>query len=147
MSRESERELITAHFAAHWNNADGTIAWPNHEFTTPSNALFVVFNLVDRGTTRETIGRTYVKRSRGTLQVDIYTPSNAGIKKSREIAQRLEDVYDSLDLVTVDGETVNFYTPTSRQIADNEKRAANLDDNWDRYVVECPYTRQMIVSK
>lgn len=66
MSKESERAAITAHFSALWTANYGAypVAWPNHEFTTPSNSIFAVFNIVDRGTTRETLGRTYMKRNR-----------------------------------------------------------------------------------
>jgi hypothetical protein len=34
-----------------------------------------------------------------------------------------------------------FQTPTSHSMATNEVRAANLDDNWDRYVFEAPFYR------
>lgn len=149
MSRESERLVVTAHFAATFaaNWPTMPVAWPNHEFTTPSNTMFAVFNLVDRGTTRQTIGLNYVKRHRATVQVDVYTPLGQGTKQSRLVADVLESVYDTLDLVTSDGELVAFRTPSARDVAGNESRASNLEDNWGRIIVECPYERQEIVDK
>lgn len=149
MSRETERAAITAHFKQAWEAAypGVPVAWPNIDFATPDNSQFVVFNLVDRGTTRETLGRTYVKRHRGTLQLDIYTPGGQGTRESRLMADYLEALYDSLDLVTSDGQGVSFRTPSARPIAGNEARASNLEDNWDRIIVECPYDRQEVVSR
>ena len=144
MSRETEREAITTHFVSVWNPADGRVAYPNFDFETPKNEMFVVFSLVDRGTTRESLGSTYLKKMRGTLQLDIYSPADTGTAPSRIIAGRLEEIYDSLTLMTSDGELINFYTPSAAPLATNVQRAANLDDNWSRYVVECPYTRQKI---
>lgn len=149
MSRESERAAITAHFKSAWESTYPTVpvAWPNIEFATPENATFVVFNLVDRGTTRETLGRVYVKRHRGTLQLDIYTPSGQGTRASRLMADYLEALYDTLDLATADGQLVAFRTPSARPVSGNEARASNLEDNWDRIIVECPYDRQEIVAR
>lgn len=147
MSKETERVLLTAHFLSQWNPADGKIAWPNKDFTTPSNEMFVVFNILDRGTVRSSLGRTYLKRSFGSLQIDIYTPASMGTSRSRQIADRLENIYDSLDLVTSDGQSVVFGTPSSRVLPPNEQRAANLDDNWDRYVVDLPFKREQMVAK
>lgn len=147
MSRETERLLLITHFQQTWDVNDGPVAYPNHEFRTPKDSLFAAVSIVDRGTTRESLGQTYYKKHRGTLQIDIYTPLNRGIAPARIIVDRLEAVYDSLDLVTSDGERVSFYTPTAREIAGNEQRAANLEDNWSRYILECPYTRHDIFVK
>jgi hypothetical protein len=147
VSRETERLLVTTVFQQNWNPADGPVAYPNQDFNTPDNGMFAVFNLVDRGTTRESIGRTYLKRHRSTLQIDIYTPAANGTKRAREIADRLEAYYDSLDLITSDGQQVHFRTPVAREVGGNESRASNLDDNWSRYIVECPFDRQEVVAR
>lgn len=147
MSRETERQLVTAEFIKAWQPAWGPVAYPNKDFNTPANSTFAVFNLVDRGTTRESIGRTYLKRHRGTLQVDVYTPGSQGTRQGRVIADALEAYFDSLDLLTSDGQPVHFRTPSGRVVAGNEERAANLDDNWSRYIIECPYDRQEVVAK
>lgn len=149
VSKETERQLITEHFATAWAAAYPSIpvAWPNHEFTTPANSMFAVFSLVDRGTTRESLGRTYLKRHRGTLQIDLYSPAGTGVRPATQISDFLENLYDSLDLVTTDGEQVFFRTPTSRTVSINEDRASNLADNWQRIIVECPYDRQQVVYR
>lgn len=148
MSRELERSVVTEYFRATWNaNYSYAVAWPNHEFDTPVNSIFVVFNLVDRGTMRETLGRTYLKRHRGTIQVDIYVPQGLGTKTARQIADFLENQFDSVDLPMGDGSYIFFRTPTSREIPANVQRAANLDDNWYRYMVELPYDRQETVVR
>lgn len=147
MSRETERVLLMAHFEQTWDSADGPVAYPNHEFKTPKDSLFAVVSIVDRGSSRESLGQTYYKKHRGTLQVDIYTPLNRGIRPARVIADRLESVYDSLELVTSDSQRVSFYTPTAREIGGNEARAANLEDNWSRYVVEFPFIRHEVFVK
>jgi hypothetical protein len=147
VSRETERALVTQKFQQAWDPLDGPVAYPNQDFITPKNTMFAVFNLVDRGSTRDSIGRSYLKRHRSTLQIDIYTPASQGTKRAREIATRLENIFDSLDLVTTDGETVRFRTTSARPVAGNEQRASNLDDNWDRYVVECPFDRQEIMVR
>lgn len=149
MSRETERAAIVAHFRATLSSNWPTlpVAWPNHEFETPANQMFAVFNLVDRGTTRQSVGRRFVKRHRGTVQIDIYTPIGRGIKESRLMADVLEDVYDTLDILTSDNEVVMFRTPSARDVAANEQRAANLDDQWSRLIVECPFDRQEHVDK
>jgi hypothetical protein len=148
VSRETERAAITGHFALNWNPADGPVAYPNHEFTTPTNQMFAVLSIVESGTFRKSLGYAqYLKRSRGILQVDIYTPLGLGTKKSRLIGERLERVYDTFDMVTSDGERICFETPSSRTLPLNEQRAANLDDNWDRYVFQAPFYRDIIVTK
>jgi hypothetical protein len=148
MSRETERKTIMDHFKLNWNPADGPVAWPNIEFATPVNSAFAVVQIVEGGTYRRSIGYSqYLKRSAGTLQIDIFTPQGLGTRNSRLIGERLERVYDTLDLVTSDGEFLRFGTPRSRTLPVNEQRAANLDDNWDRYVVECPFYRDVVVTK
>lgn len=149
MSRESERAAITAHFKSAWEAAYPAVpvAWPNVDFDTPAANPFVVFNLVDRGTARESVGLTYMKRHRGTLQLDIYTPAGAGTRASRLMADFLENLYDTLELSTTDGERVVFRTPSARDVGGNEARASNLEDNWHRIIVECPYDRQQRVVK
>ena len=148
MSRETERKLIMDHFKMNWNPADGPVAYPNIEFDTPTNSMFAVVHIVEGGTFRKSIGYSqYLKRSNGTLQIDIYSPIGQGTKAARLIGERLERVYDTLDLVTSDGERVCFQTPTSRTVPINEQRASNLEDNWDRYVVECPFFRDIVVTK
>lgn len=148
MSRETERAAIADHFKdVGWLAADGDVAWPNQPFKTPDNNLFCVFSLVERGTFRRSIGRRFFKRCEGTLQVDIYTPQNQGTKKSREITDRLEDIYEMLELPTSDGEMVIFGTPSTRVLDPNVVRATNLDDNWDRYMFEVPYHRDVHVEK
>lgn len=79
------------------------------------------------------------------MQVDIYVPVGGGVKASRLIADFLEAAYDSLDLAHAGG-LIYFRTPSSREISGNEVRASNLEDNWGRYVVECPYDTQSVVS-
>lgn len=148
MSRETERNKIIKFFELNWNPSDGTVAYPNIEFTTPENQMFAVVNIVEGGTVRKSIGYSqYRKRSMGTLQVDIYTPIGLGTKKSRLIGERLERVFDTIDLATTDGELITFGTPRSRTVPLNEQRASNLEDNWDRYVVECPFYRDIDVAK
>jgi hypothetical protein len=135
-------------FKLNWNPADGEVAYPNIEFSTPENALFAVVNIVEGVTVRRSIGYSqYRKRITGTLQIDIYTPSGMGTSKSRLIGERLERVFDTVDIVTTDGEVIKFQTPSSRTVAINEQRAANLEDNWERYVVECPFFRDVDVTK
>ena len=148
MSLELERAAISKHFLQYgWDENDGEIAWPNKPFDTPANSMFCVFNLLDRGTLRRSLGLSFFKRHLGTMQIDIYTPQNVGTKRSREIADRLELLYDTMTLVLVDGEAVVFETPSSRQLDPNVIRAANLDNNWDRFLVEAPYYRDIHVEK
>lgn len=148
MSRETERKLIMDHFKLNWDPADGPVAYPNQDFTTPSNQMFAVVHIVEGMTTRKSIGYSqYLKRVNNTLQIDIYSPAGTGTKRSRVIGERLERIYDTLDLVTSDFEHVSFKTPRSRTVPINEQRASNLEDNWDRYVVECPFTRDIEVTK
>lgn len=147
MSRELERAAISGHFQGVWNPADGPIAWPNKPFSTPVNSGFAVFNIVERGTFRKSLGRSFFKRHENTLQIDIYVPIDVGTKPSRVIADRLEDIYQDLVLVLPNGQSVNFRTPSSRVLATNEQRAANLDDNWARYLFEAPYYRDQRVEK
>lgn len=148
MSRETERRAIMDFFKLNWDSADGPVAYPNIEFTTPENQLFAVVNIVEGGTFRKSIGyMQYLKRATGTLQIDIYTPLGQGTKPSRIIAERLERVFDTVDINLTDGEFVRFGTPQSRTIPINEQRASNLEDNWGRYVVECPFYRDVVVTK
>lgn len=147
MSRELERQTITAHFDSVWLPTDGPIAWPNQEFLTPNNSGFCVFSLVDMPTFRRSLGTTFSKRYSGVLQVDIYTPQNKGTKRGKMVSDRLEDIYEMLVLHMSNGQAVEFGTPTSRVLDPNVIRASNLDDNWDRYVFEAPYHRDVIVVK
>lgn len=147
MSRETERAAIGAHFASVWDPADGPIAWPNKPFDTPANSMFAVFNIVGRGTFRRSVGGSFFKRHEGTLQVDIYTPQDKGTRRSRIIADILENAYQDLLLVLSDGEAVKFGTPSSRVLDPNVIRASNLDDNWARFMFEAPYHRDQHVEK
>jgi hypothetical protein len=147
VSRELERQTISDHFLSAWDPADGVIAWPNKPFETPKKAQFAVFNIVDRGTVRKSLGVDYFKRYFGTMQIDIYVPQDLGTKPSRDIADKLEPIYDSLDLLMSNGQLLVFGTPTARTLALNEQRAANLEDNWDRLIFEAPYYRDQHVEK
>lgn len=148
MSRETERKAVIDFFKLNWNPADGPVAYPNIEFSTPENQQFAVVHIVETGTFRKSIGYSqYLKRSSATLQIDIFTPLGQGTKPSRLIGERLERVFDTIDLVTSDGEFLRFGTPSSRTVAINEQRASNLEDNWHRYVVECPFYRDITVTK
>ena len=152
MSLELERAAIAKHFNdvgwdPAWGNREVYIAWPNKPFVTPNDHMFVVFNLVSRGTIRRSLGLSYFKRHLGTMQIDIYTPQDQGTKLSREMSDALELIYDTITLPLNDGEAVVFQTPSSRQLDPNVIRAANLDNNWDRYVVEAPYYRDIHVEK
>lgn len=145
MSRDLERSKIVTHFQSIWNSANGPIAIPNQPFTTPANSMYVVLNIVERGTFRKSLGPQFFKRHNGTLQIDMYTPADTGTKKSRQIADGLETIYQDLILTLTDGEHIHFGTPSARVLALNEQRASNLEDNWDRYVIECPFFRDQIV--
>lgn len=148
MSRETERKLLAQHLAAVWDDSDGPIAWPNQPFETPEKHLFAVFNIVDRGSTRQSLGiAQFFNRHHGSIQLDIYTPQDAGTTQSRQIADRLALLYDSIELITDDGEKLTFGTPSGRTLPTNEVRAANLDDNWDRYVFEAPFYRDQHIEK
>lgn len=149
MSKETERSGLALHFQGLAAVDVGElIAFPNQPFETPADQFFVVFNIVDRGSVRMSLGaEKYLKRRFGTVQVDLYTPKNEGTKKSRVLADKWEGLYDTINVTLTDGETCVFQTPSSRSLATNEIRAANLDDNWDRYVFEAPFYRDQIVEK
>ena len=148
MSREHERQTVIAHFLSVWLTADGEVAIMNQPFTTPLNELFADVKIVETGTFRKSLGRTFIKRHNGVLQVDLYSPFGTGVAKSRQIADRLEDVYEEL-ILPVPGtvESIKFGTPSSSRLATNVQRAENLDDNWDRYTFQAPYYRDQYVEK
>jgi hypothetical protein len=81
------------------------------------------------------------------MQIDIYTPQDQGTKQSREYADVWALHFEMLELPTSDGELIKFQNTTSHPLATNEIRAANLDDNWDRYVFEAPFYRDQYVEK
>lgn len=146
MSHETERVALSSLFSTLWNEpVNGPIARQNIDFQTPANSMFVGTYILDRGTSRRSLGVPAFKRHIKTFQIDIYTPSGLGTKKSRQLAEQLEEAYQDLVVSLPDGETVIFGTPSSRVLAPNEQRAANLDDNWDRYVIECPFYRDQIM--
>lgn len=145
MSRDLERSRIFSHFQSVWNTANGPIAVPNQPFTTPTNSMFVVISIVERGTFRKSLGINFFKRHIQTFQIDLYTPEDLGTKQSRVVADQLEPIYQDLILTLTDGEHVKFGTPSARVLASNEQRASNLNDNWDRYIIECPYYRDQFV--
>lgn len=148
MSRELERQAIATHFQDTWNAADGPIAWPNKHFDTPNNSSFCVFSILELGSFRRSLGiNQFFKRHEGVLQIDIYVPQSHGTKPSREIADRLEPIYQDLLLRLPNGQALVFGTPSARTLAPNEQRAANLEDNWDRYVFEVRYHRDQLVEK
>ncbi len=147
MSRESERTALAAHFQTLWDNDDGPIAWPNKPFETPNSQMFCVYSVVNRGTVRQSIGFDFFKRHMGTVQIDIYTPADHGTRRSREIAEILEDAYEMVTLSLTDGEAVVFETPSAKVLDPNVIRASNLDDNWDRFVFEAPYHRDQHVDR
>jgi len=146
VSRETERKKVMAHFLATWNTADGKIAIQNQPFDTPSNSMFATVFLLELGTFRMSLGNTFFKRHSNTLQIDIYSPADSGTTKSRQIADRLESVYQDLVLPLSDGEFVKFGTPAARTLSLNEQRAGNLEDVWDRYLLECPFYRDQFVE-
>lgn len=148
MSRDLERAKVVEHALAQWAvNIDGPLAIPNQPFTTPTNGPFGVLNIVERGVFRRSLGMSFFKRNNATLQLDIYSPSDTGTSRARKLADRLEGIYEILILPLSNGQQIVFGTPSSRTLALNEQRAANLDDNWDRYVFEAPYYRDQRVTK
>lgn len=148
MSRELERAAISKDFNDLWDTSqDGDIAWPNKPFQTPLNNRFVVFNLVDRGTVRRSLGRSFFKRNFGSMQIDLYTPQDKGTSRSKELIDMLEQHYEMLELPLADGEIIIFQTPSARTLDLNVIRATNLDDNWDRLVFDAPFYRDSHVEK
>lgn len=152
MSLELERAAVAKHFRntgwqSGWGAVDTFVSFPNQEFTTPTNHFYCVFSIVDRGSVRRSLGRDFAKRRWATMQVDIYTPLDQGTKQSREMTDLWEEMYSLLELPLSDGEVVMFGDPTSKVLDPNVVRAANLDDNWDRYVFEAPYHRDYRISK
>lgn len=148
MSRELERQAIASHFQSVWDEPlDGPIAWPNKPFTTPNASGFCTFNIVELGTFRMSLGRSFFKRHHGSMQIDMYVPQDQGTRPSRLTADRLEDLYEMLVLEMSNGQKIEFGTPRTRTLAANEQRASNLDDNWDRYLLEAPYHRDQHVEK
>lgn len=148
MSKEAEREALAASFKDMFSTLGvAHIAWPNKPFETPADSTFVEFNIVDRGVTRHGLGRNFFRRNHGTVQVDIYVPQDEGTKVSREFADIMANFYEMYELPTSDGELIKFETPFSHALATNRIRAANLGDNWDRYVFEAPFHRDQHVEK
>jgi hypothetical protein len=147
VSRDTQRAACAAIFLSVWDETANPVAWPNKTFETPNKVMFAVFNIVDRGSTRMGLSRSFFKRHHATLQIDIYTPQDEGTKPSRLKAEMLEDLFQDLELLTSDGELLRFGTPFAHTLAPNEIRAVNVDDNWDRYVFEAPFYRDQHVEK
>lgn len=152
MSLELEEKAVAKHFRnvgwqPSWGDANLHVAWPNHKFIAPDNHMFCVFSIVDRGTVRRSLGWDFSKRRWASMQIDIYIPAEQGASFSREMSDVLEPIYTLLELPLADGEMVMFDDPTTRVLDPNVIRAANLDDNWDRYVFEAPYHRDYRISK
>lgn len=146
MGKEKEREVLLALVKQNWPSGYGPVAYPNAKFTPPANARWASVEIVTLSTERASLSRDFFKRTTGILQFDLYVPEGLGTKEAREVADFLEDFFQDL-VVPCGSDVIVFETPRSKTLPTNVVRAENLDDNWYRYVVECPFRRDSRVIK
>lgn len=147
MSKETERATIFSELKNVWPSQYGAIAWPNLPFVAPTADRWAAAEILTYTTDRASLGRDFFKRTYGSLQIDLFVPDGVGTKEAREVADFLEDHFQDLKLITSDGEAIQFGTPESKTLPVNVARAENLEDNWYRYVVDCPFHRDSHVIK
>lgn len=140
MGLSSQRTAITQYFHTNWNTANGVVAYPNKQFTTPAGEPFLVFNIMTFFRKRASIGiDQWLTRRYGAVQVDIYVPEGDGVGGARTKADLVEALFESKELVTSDSQIVRFQTPYTVNVAINEQRAGNLEDAYHRLVVTCEF--------
>jgi hypothetical protein len=140
MSLETQRAAITDYFKANWLETTVTVAYPNHPFVTPVGQPFLVLNLTNFDRSRGSIGMDqWLTRRVGAVQVDIYVLENTGYKTAAQMADTIEAMFESIEIVTSDSQTIKFRTPRTTNLSLNEERASNMEDSYFRLMTYCEY--------
>lgn len=141
MSKNTARVAILSAVKLVWPPDFGLLSVPNVNFTIPNNSRWGAVRINDNGTDRRSLGADYLKRSVGSLQFDLYAPSNTGTRENTEASDFLEEFFDSRELLTSDDEMIVFQTPYSLDVSGVQERQDGTNSNWYRRIVDCPFYR------
>lgn len=69
------------------------IQWDDVAFKQPSNGPWVAFTFLTNEEKAASIGRKYVVRTSGFVQIDVMFPENSGSAEPRKMANRLGEIF------------------------------------------------------
>jgi hypothetical protein len=137
----ADRQAIATFLTSLWQDEWGKVAWPNDNFTIPSNGRWATVAWIESDSSRASLGNDFLVRTYGFLQIDLYEPDQGGTVQQLHIAEAIHDAFMELVLPTGAGPALEFQVPNSRIPAPNEVRASNLEDNWSRLTISIPFIK------
>lgn len=148
MGREAERSTISSAIQEGWKPEFGVIAWPNQPFVAPPGQRWAQVTILTYSTDRISLGKEhFLKRTIGSVQIDIFCPQDQGAAGNKKISDYLEDFYEDRIFVISTEEKIEFGTPESRETTGVQERQEGTNDNWFRTVVDIPFQRYVHIIK
>lgn len=148
MGRESERSTVSSAILAGWKPEFGPTAWPNQPFVAPPGARWAQITILTYSTDRISLGReNFLKRTIGSVQIDLFCPQDQGASGNKSISDYLEDHFEDRIFIISPQEKIEFGTPESRETTGVQERQEGTNDNWFRTVVDIPFQRDVQVIK
>jgi hypothetical protein len=148
LGREAERSALFSAIQNGWPVDVGPVAWPNIPFNVPANSRWAQVTLLTYSTDRISLGQdVFLKRSVGSLQIDLFCPRDIGSAENKTASDLLEDFFEDRILVLSADEKIEFGTPESRETDSNRERQDGTNSNWFRTVVDCPFQRDQVKRK
>jgi len=86
-------------------------AFENVPFTQP-DSTFAALNIMEGESFRANLGKTYVTRHPGLIQIDVYQPVNTGTKEASDIAEAIGEHFKEHSVRLDDGAVLVFRVPS-----------------------------------
>ena len=110
MTMETVRVAVEGYFKTAW--ASYCPVFYENDKIVPSEDTYVALSLLKNGSRQASLGAIRNRyRFYYILQLDIYAPSEKGMKSSNLVDQKFRDLFTGLSLQTTDMETINFLEP------------------------------------
>lgn len=148
MGKAADRKTLTVKLKSWWDSSFGPLAYPNATFVPPNDAQWAAASILYYDTDRASLGSSdYLRRTDGSLQVDLFVPGGMGTDEAWRVCDRVERDWDGLILRNDDGDSLIFGCPDARVVSGNEARTDGTQGNWFHVVVDCPFRRDTSVVK
>lgn len=148
MGKEAERSALESAVSDIWVTDFGPIAWTNVPFEVPASGRWASVTILDYDTSRMSLGKeVFLKRTTGSIQIDLFCPQDLGSSLNRRAADFLETYFEDRIIVISVDEKIEFGTPESRESNGVQERQEGTDDNWYRTIVDIPFHRDEVVRK
>jgi len=135
MSFNDTRNAIEARMVANYSTYK--VKFENTKFKPPVNTPWLALTVQDGEAFNASIGTARrVQRHPGIIQVDIYVPENQGTKTSREIADAVAVIFNTVQFSLGSSGTISTRAPALQGLG--------IEEGWDRKVLSIPFIRDVI---